>query len=807
MELPKRYNPLEEEPKIQEFWEKEKIYRFDPKSKNKIYSIDTPPPTVSGKMHIGHAFMYSQMDFVARYKRMRGFNVFYPFGTDDNGLATIRLVEQEKNVKGTMMSREEFIKLTMEVLDKVRPKYISDWKRIGTSADFDMYYSTINEHCRRISQKSFIDLYRQGREYRKEAPTLWCPECQTAIAQVEMEDKELDSYFNDIIFRLEDGKDLMIATTRPELLPACVAVMAHPDDKRYRHLIGKKAQVPLFSHWVPIMADEKADPEKGTGIVMVCTFGDQSDMEWYHKHDLPLRVAITKDGRMNENAPGYEEMTIEDARKRIIEDLKDNRLLLSQKPVRHAVNVHERCGTPIEILETNQWFIRYLDLREKFLKAGEKLNWYPEFMKNRFDNWIKGLQWDWCISRQRHFGIPIPVWYCSDCSEVMLPDEKDLPVDPVEDRPKKKCRCGSEEFEPEEDVLDTWATSALTPQIAAELVPELYSKLYPMDLRPQAHDIITFWLFNTLVKSQMHNNKNPWKNVMISGWALDPHGRKMSKSKGNVVEPQEVIAKYGADCLRFWAAGSGLGDDLPFQEKDLITGKRMITKLWNASKFAIMNLEGYTLKKPGKLRQIDRWILSKLNRVIKVSTDNFDKYEYSKTKLETEKFFWHTLCDDYLEIIKDRLYNPEKYSKEDIESVKYTLYTAVLDVLKLMAPIMPYITEAIYQMYFKEREGEKSIHLAAWPVPESEHEDEGAEKAGDLLVDIVSAVRRFKSDNEVALKTDVKKLTIKCKDDEKKLIETVIDDLKAVTKAEKVEFGDRKDLVSEKFEIGLGVEL
>ncbi|MBU0535901.1 MAG: valine--tRNA ligase, partial [Nanoarchaeota archaeon] len=660
MELPKNYNPLEEEPKIQEFWEKEKIYKFDPKSKKKIYSIDTPPPTVSGKMHIGHAFSYSQQDFVARYRRMAGFSVFYPFGTDDNGLATIRLVESMKKVKGTMMGRQEFIDLTMEVLKEVRPKYISDWKRIGTSADFEIYYTTINEHCRRISQKSFLDQYNDGRVYRKESPTLWCPECQTAIAQVEMEDKEHESFFNDIVFKLQDKggeKDLIIATTRPELLPACVAIFAHPDDKRYKDMFGKSARVPLFNHEVQILADDKADPEKGTGIVMCCTFGDQTEMEWYFKHKLPLRVAITKDGKMNENAPGFEGMHIKKARKIIIDELKNNRLLLSQTPIKHAVNTHERCGTDVEILETPQWFIRYLDLKDKFLKAGEELNWYPPHMRNRFDNWIKGLQWDWCVSRQRHFGIPIPVWYCEKCHEIILPDEKDLPVDPVNDKPKNSCKCGSTSFRGEKDTLDTWATSSLTPQIAASLFPDMYDKLYPMDLRPQAHDIITFWLFNTLVKSQMHNNKNPWKDVMISGWALDPHGKKMSKSKGNVVEPQEVISKFGADCLRFWAAGSKLGEDLPFMEKDLVTGKKMITKLWNASKFAITLLGEYTPEEPKKLKTIDLWLLTKLNKIINQATESFDKYEYSKTKLESEKFFWQVLCDNYLEIIKDRLYN------------------------------------------------------------------------------------------------------------------------------------------------------
>src|SRR3990167_4715206 len=444
------YDAKEAEPRLQKFWESEKVYKFDAKSKKPVFSIDTPPPTVSGKMHMGHAFSYSQMDFIARYKRMRGFNLFYPFGTDDNGLPTERLVEKE-----------------------FRPKYIKNWKDIGMSCDFSLFYTTINEHCRRISQKSFLDLYEDGREYQKEAPSIWCPECTTAIAQAELEDKELKSYFNDIKFKLKDGKDIVIGTTRPEMLAACVAIFVHPKDKKNKSLIGKTAIVPIFNHEVKIIADERVDIEKGTGIVMCCTFGDLTDTEWYKAYKLPLKIVISKDGKII-NSGRYNDMSIQEARKTIIEDLKERGLLVSQKEITHMVNVHERCGTEIEILETKQWFIRYLDLKKLFLNEGSKLNWYPEHMKVRYDNWIKGLQWDWCISRQRYFGIPFPVWYCKNCNEVILADEKDLPVDPMYDKPRiKKCpKCSSNEFIPEKDVLDTWTTSSLTPQIAVQLVKD-----------------------------------------------------------------------------------------------------------------------------------------------------------------------------------------------------------------------------------------------------------------------------------------------------------------------------------------------
>ncbi|MBD3310746.1 valine--tRNA ligase [Candidatus Woesearchaeota archaeon] len=791
--MPKRYDAEKEEPRIQKFWEDEKIFAFDKDSDTEVYSIDTPPPTVSGKMHLGHAFSYAQQDFVARYKRMRGFNVFYPFGTDDNGLPTKLLIEKTKNVKAADIDRKEFVKLCLETLEKeLRPAYMADWKRIGTSCDFSIFYTTINEHCQRISQRSFIDLLEKGREYRAEAPAMFCPKCQTAISQVETEDAELSSFFNDVVFKA-DGEDLVIATTRPELLPACVGIFYHPDDKRYQHLKGKKAKVPLFDFEVPIMEDEKADPEKGTGIVMCCTFGDATDAEWQKAHQLPIKKAITNDGKMTGLAGKYEGMSIETARKMMIEDMKDQRLLLSQEPIRHAVNVHERCGTPIEFIHSKQWFIKYLDLKKDMKRWGKELNWFPEHMKNRYDNWVEGLQWDWCISRQLPFGIPFPVWYCKKCDNVIVAREDDLPVDPTVDKPPvDKCpECGGIEFEGEIDILNTWATSSLTPTIAKDLLKgtKAYTRLKdkPMNLRPQAHDIITFWLFNTVVKSQLHWNMNPWHDCMISGWALDPKGKKMSKSKGNVIEPQEMIKKYNADALRFWAAGSKLGEDLPFQEKDLVTAQKFMTKLWNASRFAFMHLEDYRSAKPKKLEIMDRWLLAKLNRLIKASTESFDRYEYSRTKMDTEIFFWQVFCDNYLEIVKDRLYNPDKRGKEARLSGQYALYQTLLTILKLMAPFTSFITEAIYQGYFSKMEGMKSIHLSSWPENLKERDDEKAEKAGDDAVAIIAATRRFKSDADKPLNTPIKKLTIECKD--QKALEEALDEIKGATKAEAIEFG------------------
>ncbi len=788
MALQENYDAKEAEPRLQKFWEENKIYQFDIKSKKPIFSIDTPPPTVSGKMHMGHVFSYSQMDFIARYRRMKGYNLFYPFGTDDNGLPTERLIEKEKNVKAVNMERKAFVKLCLDSLEKeFRPKYIQDWKNIGMSCDFSLFYTTINKHCQRISQKSFLDLYKAGMEYQKESPTIWCPECRTAIAQVELEDKELESSFNDIRFRLKDKGEIVISTTRPEMLGACVAIFVHPEDKRYKKLVGKTALVPLFNHEVKILADGRVDVEKGSGIVMCCTFGDATDIEWYKAYNLPLKVVISKDGKIIDSGK-YSGTTIKEARKIILDDLKKYGLLLTQKEIKHVVNVHERCGTEIEILETKQWFIKYLDLKEQFLKEGSKLHWHPEYMKVRYDNWIKGLQWDWCISRQRYFGIPFPVWYCKKCSEVILAEEKDLPVDPLYDKPKvKKCsKCGCNELIGEKDVLDTWATSSLTPQIAIELIKDesLKKKLFPMSLRAQAQDIINFWMVNTLVKSQLHYKKNPWKEVMISGWGLDPKGRKMSKSKGNIIEPQDVMKKYSADCLRFWAAGSKLGENLAFQEKELITCQKFTVKLWNASKFVFMHLEDFNFKKPKKILTVDKCLISKLNKVVKDCTESFEAYEYSKAKQEAEHFFWHIFCDNYLEIIKDRMYNPDKRGKDARLSAQYTVYLSLLTTVKLVAPITPHVTEEIYQKYFLKNEKIKSIHVSEWPKAGSI--DKELNGKYDELISLISEVRMYKNKNKKSLKESVDIILPRTYE---KFEKDLLEDFKAVTNTQSLSFG------------------
>ncbi|MBI1935730.1 valine--tRNA ligase [Candidatus Woesearchaeota archaeon] len=798
MELPKNYDSDESEKKWLEFWDNEKIYAFDPESKADVYSIDTPPPTVSGKMHLGHSFSYAQQDFVARFQRMMGKNVFYPFGTDDNGLATERMIEKLKNVKGQFMKRKDFVELCLNTLKEIRPDIVYDWKRIGLSADFNIFYSTIDSHSQKISQKSFVELHKLGRCYRKEGPTIWCPECLTAIAQVEMKDEEKMSNLVYIEAKTEDGGPLVFATTRPELYPSCVGMSANPNDERYKKFIGRKVIMPITNAKIEITADEMVDPEFGTGVVYFCSSGDAQFLDWETRHHVKDKIYILNfDGTMNEKAGAYKGLTIKETRKRIVEDLQKLGAVRKVEPLQHSVNTHERCGTIVEYMVSKQWYIKYLDLKEDFIRYGRKIKWHPEHMRSRYENWIHGLKWDWNISRQRHFGIPIPVWYCKKCNETVLADEKQLPVDPLVDKPKGKCKCGSDEFVGEKDVLDTWATSSLTPDIAIGLSKDknLRKKLHPMSLRPQAHDIITFWLFTTVVKSYFHHNEIPWNDVMISGWALDPKGKKMSKSKGNIIDPREMVSKYSADALRFWAAGSRLGDDMPFQEKDLVTGSKFVTKIWNASRLAFMHLMDYSGKKPARLEMADRWVLSKLSRVVKSATENFINYEYMHTKLEAETFFWHTFCDNYLEIIKDRLYNAEKRGEDARLSAQYSLYLSLLTIIKLMAPITPFITEELYHQYYRKHEKIKSVHISKWP--ELNMTDDHSEHVGDFAVSVVEFVRKRKTENKMSLKAPVKKLIIRSKVEEKDF-ELVEADIKAATSAEEIIFEPTRGKHTEK---------
>lgn len=760
----------ETENKWKTFWDEEKLYSSKNLTSKTIYSVDTPPPTVSGAMHIGHAFSYAQQDFIVRFKRMSSGNVFYPFGTDDNGLPTERLVEKLNQVKSKEMGRTEFIELCLKTLKNILPQFIQDWKDLGISCDFNRVYSTIDDDSRKIAQKGFIDLYKNKHVYKKKFPTIWCPECQTSIAQAELEDKESKSLFSTLKFLV--GKEVLpIATTRPELLGACVAVFVNPKDKRYKKYVGKKAIVPLFNMEVPIFEDESAQIDKGTGAMMICSYGDRFDVDAINRFKLVPKLIVEKNGRLN--VKGYEGLLIKEARKQILEDLKIKNLIIEQKEINHIVNVHDKCGTNIEFIEADQWFIKILDIKKELIKQADKINWYPEFMKKRYVNWVNGLEWDWSISRNRHFGIPIPVWECSKCGEIILAEEKQLPVDPLV--LAKICPNCKTKAIPEKMVLDTWATSSMSPVIASNLVDGKIK--LPFSLRPQAHDIIRTWAFYTIVRAYLHENKVPWKDIVISG-NVSMGGEKMSKSKGNVVDPRKVLEEYGADALRFWAAGSKLGMDLDYQENDLIAGKKIVNKLLNASKFVFMNLKDYDgKKKPKGLEPIDELFLKRLNNLIQSVNASFENYEYSRAKQEVEQFFWKDFCDNYLEIVKKRVYQGEGNKRL---SAQYTLYTSLLSIIKLFAPIMPFITEEIYQENFKKNEKDKSIHSSQFP---DSKENKIKEDSWNQILEIISNIRQEKSKNQKPMNAECIIILTK---EQMICVKGILEDLKNVMNAKEI---------------------
>lgn len=777
MDLPKRYKHREAEPRWQRHWEENGTYRFDRRPDLPIYSIDTPPPTVSGRIHIGHVFSYVQPEVIARFWRMRGHNVYYPFGFDDNGLPSERLVEKEAGVTATDVGRDKFVEMCLDLTRRYEDEFKVFWRSLGLSVDWNENYSTIDPLSQRVSQRSFLDLYRKGRIYRKEAPTLWCPECHTAIAQAEIEDSEHDSVFYDVAFTHE-GEDLVISTTRPELLPACVAMFAHPDDERYAGLIGKKATVPLFGHEVTVLADEKADPEKGTGLVMCCTFGDTTDIAWWQEHGLETRMVFDDSGTMNELAGKYEGLSIRDARKRIVADLREAGTLKDERPIKHVVNTHERCGTEIEFSVATQWFIRILDIKDRIIEAGSKVDWHPSYMEVRFRNWVENLKWDWCVSRQRYYGVPFPLWTCRSCGEVIPADDDQLPVDPTVSLPSGGAcpKCGSSDVEPEHDVMDTWMTSSCTPFInlkwrEADDRRERFEKKgdgaeYLMDLRPQAHDIIRTWAYYTIVKGILNEGKVPWRTAMISGHVLHPDRAKISKSKGGADHaPNRIIEERSADCTRYWACSSRLGTDTFVADEAFDAGKRLVTKLWNASKFAIMRLEDYDSEAPRELAVIDRWLLAKASDVTARATRAFEGCEYHTAIESIESFFWRDLCDNYIEIAKKRLYGDEGYAEESRRGAQFALYSALLTVLKLVAPVMPHITEEIHSLFFAAREGEESIHLSAWPEPAPDWDDAEAVETGETALSVIEGMRKVKSLAKVSVAAPVGELTVVCDDD------------------------------------------
>jgi valyl-tRNA synthetase len=861
--IPEKYEFPEIEKKWIKHWLESRIYDWNPAiERARTFVVDTPPPTVSGSLHVGSAFGYIQQDIIARQRRMKGMNIFYPMGWDDNGLPTERRVQNVFHVrcnphlpyqkdfrpKGNKkehpeeISRENFIELCHQITKADEEVFKSLWQHLGLSIDWSLEYATIDDHCRKTSQLSFLRLLKGGRAYASFAPHLWDVDFKTAVSQAEVEDRLLPGHFHNIRFGIEGGSagspqagSLVIATTRPELLPACVAVIAHPDDERYKPYFGKKAVTPLFRARVPIIANEKADMEKGTGILMVCTFGDMMDVEWWKQYQLPLRQVIGHDGRLMDlsfGVPGWDSAdpdsankfyaeirgkTAKQAQAKVVEMLrsKDGEALAGlgvplteePKPIEHPVKMYEKGERPLEIIPTMQWFVKIMDLKEELLEQGRKIKWHPPHMRIRYEDWVKGLNQDWCVSRQRYFGVPIPLWYPLDAegnpdySKPILPAEDQLPIDP-QSRPApgfdEAMRDKPRGFTADQDVLDTWATSSMTPQIASHWAVnrERHQKTFPMDIRPQGPEIIRTWAFYTIVKAYLHEQSVPWHNVLINGWILDPDRKKMSKSHGNVITPEHLLQQYSSDGVRYWSAKARLGVDTAYDESMMANGKRLTTKLYNAVKFAaghILKYESSGLTPREITDPLDRSFADKLKQVAAKAGRHFENFEYADALQETEAFFWESLCDNYLELIKVRAY--KEGDSADKRSALATLRLTLDVMLRLFAPFIPYFTEEAWSWLFAGDKGKRmSVHTSDWPS-ESEFNNLAAPDQGDpfgAAMEVLAAVRKVKSEAKVSVKTPLKSLKITGSFEDIKALKLVWSDLLGTVGAQQAEVADSK---------------
>lgn len=800
-------------------WDERGVHHYDPsRGRDETFVVDTPPPTVSGSLHVGHVFSYTHADVIARQRRMRGQNIFYPMGWDDNGLPTERRVQNYfhvrcdphvayepdlalegpvdkktlKKERPRVVSRRNFIELCDRVTHEDEKAFQALWKRLGLSIDWRQEYATINEHSRHLAQLSFLDLHEKGHTYSHEAPTMWDVDFQTAVAQAEVVDRPKQGAFHDIRFGVQGmaERSFVIATTRPELLPACVAVTAHPDDERYKDLFGKKAITPLFHAPVPIFPSELADPEKGTGILMVCTFGDQTDVIWWREQKLASKAIIGRDGRLSPITFGEGEFVSEKpemanryyaeiagkrvpgAQKIIVGLLRDpegraagDDAPLQGEPMRteQAVKHYEKGDRPLEFMTTRQWFVRLLDKKDALLARGEEIGWHPEFMAHRYRIWTENLALDWCVSRQRYFGVPIPVWYRLDADgqpdydAPILPTRESLPVDPMTDTPpgfEESVRDQPGGFSADPDVFDTWFTSSLTPQIGSHwlLDEERHARLFPADIRPQSHEIIRTWAFYTIAKAHLHSDSIPWKNVVISGWVVAPKnkgGGKIGKTQGNAPSsPNLLMETYTADAVRYWAANARLGMDTAFEEKMFKIGKRLVTKLFNAGKFVLsQEAERHPITS-----ELDRAFVAKLADLVEEATAAFDEFEYSKAIMATEQFFWSSFTDTFLELSKARARGDLGGAKERGSAVA-TLRFGLNVLLRLFAPALPYITEEVWSWIFAEETGHPSIHRAPWP---SAADFEGVAAPADpesfeLAVNALTTINKRKSDDGVSV--------------------------------------------------------
>ena len=798
MTIPKQYDPKIFEPKMRELWNRNQVYRYNPHSKKACFSIDTPPPYVSSShLHAGHAMSYTQAEIIVRFKRMQGYEIYYPMGFDDNGLPTERFVEKKYRVSRNNISRKEFIALCLQETAEGIRVYRRLWNELGISVDWSLSYSTIDKKSQRTAQKSFIDLFRKGLIQRRSEPGLWCIHCATSLAQADLEAYECETELYDIPFFPNNADPLIISTTRPELIPACVALFFHPDDERYQYLHNTQVIAPISGHTVPILTHSSVDPLFGTGLMMVCTWGDSEDVEKWRDNHLETRVIMNSDGKMNDLAGPVAGMHIQKARKFILNLLSEKNQILNSRKLTHFVNTHERCGNPVEFIQSPQWFIRILDFKDEFLKRGEELEWNPEFMKTRFDHWVNGLKWDWCISRQRFYGVPFPVWYCDDCGDPVIPPENILPVDPGSDAipPGLECPCGSRNLKGETDVMDTWMTSSTTPLIISQWVDqnpnsELFSNLYPQSVRVQGFEIIRTWLFYSIVKSHFHTNSLPWKRVMISGWGLDSNGKKMSKRDGNFVDPMAIINKYSADALRYWSAGATLGQNLRYSESDVKAGRRLQNKLWNAARLIHHQLTesgGFQEINPGKPSLMDRWITSQYRKMFDDVTMNLEKFDFRHAIESLEQFFFQCFCDEYLEIVKDRFWHPDNHDAGTIQAARFILHHLLLDILKLYAPFVPYITDSLYQLLFRDTCQSTSIHITSWPETNEFQQDQTGNQAGEIFRQIVTQIRKWKSDQHLHSYTALRRVGITCNRSRIHMMEGLRPDLCSIARAENIE--------------------
>jgi valyl-tRNA synthetase len=789
-------------------WEATGTYRFDrTRSRDEVYSIDTPPPTVSGSLHVGHVFSFTHTDLVARFHRMRGKAVFYPMGWDDNGLPTERRVQNYFGVRcdpslpydpgfappakpekhAISVSRPNFIELCNRLTVEDEKAFEQLWKTLGLSVDWALTYATIDKTSQSVSQRAFLRLLQRGLAYQVEAPTLWDIDFKTAVAQAELEDREMPGAYHRIKFAKPDGAAVEIETTRPELIPACVALVAHPDDERYQPLFGTDVTTPLFGVKVPIKAHALADREKGSGIAMICTFGDVTDVVWWRELNLPVRAVIQFDGTLRDvdwRSAGWEStdperahrhysdlvrLSASKARTKIVEQLRESGDLVGEpRPITHAVKFYEKGDRPLEIVTSRQWFIKTIEFRDALLARGRELRWHPPYMQARYENWANGLNGDWCVSRQRFFGVPFPVWYPIDANGHIdhahpIPATEDrLPMDPSTDVPpgydeSQRGKPGG--FIGDPDIMDTWATSSMTPQIVCgwERDPELFSKTFPMDLRPQAHDIIRTWLFDTVLRSHLEHDSLPWSNAALSGWVLDPDRKKMSKSKGNVVTPLALLEEHGSDGVRYWAASGRPGTDTAFDTNQMKVGRRLAMKVLNASRFVLAAAE----PKGPIAWAVDRAMLRNLASLVTECTEAFDGYDYARVLQRTESFFWR-FCDDYLELVKGRRYGEQ--GPEAAGSANAALSAALSVMLRLFAPFLVFVTEEVWSWW---QQG--SIHRASWPTAKeleslladnSEATRQADQDTYEWATHVLFEVRKQRSEAKQPLKVPITKVTI-----------------------------------------------